>query len=161
MIQGALSTYLTATRSREWHSMTVGEDNDATVADALASLEKVVRVEAARPELGTPTSNELLAAVDALATGRRARIAAASREIPDLYVATLVASGAALIANAGALTFRSSLRTSLLVLGLALVVALSLALLFALSGPWEGPLQASGDPIDQVVRDLHDGFFRR
>jgi hypothetical protein len=57
------------------------------------------------------------------------------------------------------LTFRSSIRTSLLVVGLALVVALSLALLFALSGPWDGPLIVSGQPIDTVVRDLHAGFF--
>ena len=72
----------------------------------------------------------------------------------------MVASGVALIANAGALTFRSSLRTSLLVVGLAGVVGLSLALLFALSAPWEGALTVSGQPIDNVVRDLRDGFFQ-
>jgi len=83
----------------------------------------------------------------------------ATREIPALYVLTLVASGLALIANAGALTFRSSLRTSLLVVGLASVVGLSLALLFSLSAPWRGPLTVSGHPIDAIVRDLHTGFF--
>ncbi len=72
---------------------------------------------------------------------------------------TLVASGLALVVNAGALTTRSSARTSLLVGGLAVVVALSLALLFALSAPWDGPLTVSGDPIDVVVRDLGGGFF--
>jgi hypothetical protein len=64
------------------------------------------------------------------------------------------------VVNAGALVFRSSARTSLLVVGLAVVVALSLALLFALSAPWEGPLIVSGGPIDTIVRDLHAGFFR-
>ena len=72
---------------------------------------------------------------------------------------TLVASGLALVVNAGALTTRSSARTSLLVGGLAVVVALSLALLFALSAPWNGPLTVSGEPIDVVVRDLGGGFF--
>ena len=76
-----------------------------------------------------------------------------------MYVITLVASGVALVANAGALTYRSSLRTSLLVVGLAGVVGLSLALLFALSAPWEGALTVSGQPIDAVVRDIRDGFF--
>ena len=68
-------------------------------------------------------------------------------------------SGLALIANAGALGFRSSVRTSLLVVGLAVVVGLSLALLFSLSAPWRGPLIVSGQPIDAVVSELRDGFF--
>jgi len=89
-------------------------------------------LEAVRPELVTPAGTELLVSLDLLTTGRRTRNAAASRELPLLYVITLVASGVALIANAGALTFRSSLRTSLLLVGLAGVVGLSLALLFAL-----------------------------
>ena len=72
---------------------------------------------------------------------------------------TLVASGVALIANAGALAFRSSVRTSLLVAGLACVVGLSLALLFAIAAPWDGGLVATGDPIDAVLRDLGTGFF--
>jgi hypothetical protein len=135
------------------------EGTDVATAEALAALERVVRDEAARPELGTPTSTELLASVDAVTTGRRTRIAAADRELPGLYVVTLVVSGVALIANAGALVFRTSARTSLLVAGLACVVGLSLALLFAIAAPWEGGLVATGDPIDAVVRDLESGFF--
>ena len=77
-----------------------------------------------------------------------------------LYVVTLVAGGVALIANAGALGFRSSVRTSLLVVGLAVVVGLSLALLFSLAAPWSGPLVVNGQPIDAVVGDLQAGFFR-
>ena len=80
-------------------------------------LERIVRTEAARAALGTPTSTELLASLDALTTARRDRLAAASRELPLLYAITLAASGVALIVNAGALTFRASLRTSLLIVG--------------------------------------------
>jgi len=159
-IHGALLDYLKLTREREWQGPSEGEGNDPDVAKALARLERVVRLEAVRPELVTPAGTELLASLDLLTTGRRTRIAAASRDLPLLYVITLVASGVALIANAGALTFRSSLRTSLLLVGLAGVVGLSLALLFALSAPWEGALTVSGQPIDNVVRDLRDGFFQ-
>jgi hypothetical protein len=88
-------------------------------------------------------------------------LAAASHTIPLLYFLTLVASGAALIVNAGAFTFRSSLRTSLLIAGLAAVVGLSLALLCALTAPGSGPLIVGGQPIDAILRDLHVGFFRR
>jgi hypothetical protein len=159
-IHAALAKYLRATRAHEWRGAGTAERQDPSTARAISKLERIVRAEAARPALGTPTSSELLASLDALTTARRDRLAAASRELPVLFVITLVASGVALIVNAGALTFRSSVRTSLLVVGLAGVVALSLALLFALSAPWDGPLVVSGQPIDTVVRDLNVGFFR-
>jgi hypothetical protein len=92
-------------------------------------------------------------------SSRRARIAASSREMPALYVLTLVAAGLALIFNAGALTVRSGPRTALLTGGLACVVGLSLALLFSITAPWQGPLVVSGSPMDSVISDLESGFF--
>src|SRR6266478_4364097 len=86
-------------------------------------------------------------------------LAAASRQLPALYVAVLLITGAALIVNAAALTLRSGRRAALLVGGLAAVVGLSLALLFALGTPWRGPITVSGQPIDAVVRDLNTGYF--
>ena len=60
-----------------------------------------MRAEAARTELGTPASTELLVSLDAVTGSRRQRVAAASRQIPVLYVVTLVVGGVALVANAG------------------------------------------------------------
>ncbi len=153
-IHVALHDYLQATRAAEW-----GGERDPAVADAIATLEQVVRAEAARSELGTPASTELLASLDAVTSIRRQRIAAASHQIPVLYVVTLAVSGAALIANAGALGFRSSVRTTLLIVGLAVSVGLSLALLLSLAAPWSGPLVVGGGPIDDVARDLLAGYF--
>ena len=158
-IQDALADYLRTTRANEWRGADDDEQADAATTDAIAALEVAVRTEAARSELGTPASTELLASLDAVTVGRRTRIAAAARQLPGLYVATIVVSGAALVANAGALTFRSSRRTSLLVAGLACVVGLSLALLLAIAAPWDGGLVATGDPIDAVVVDIESGFF--
>jgi hypothetical protein len=158
-IHAALEDYLRATRRYEWRGAAASDSAHPATAPAISRLERIVRAEAARPALGTPASTELLVSLDALTTARRERLAAASRELPALYAITLVASGVALIVNAGALTFRSSVRTSLLVVGLAAVVGLSLALLFALSAPWDGPLIVSGEPIDTVVGDLRVGFF--
>ena len=96
----------------------------------IAALEQVVRAEAARSELGTPASTELLASLDAVTSSRRQRSplprtrSRALRRHPRR-------EGAALIANAGALGVRSTVRTTLLVVGLAVVVGLSLALLFS------------------------------
>jgi len=158
-VQQALAGYLRATRAHEWNGGPGSERADPATALAVARLERIVRAESTRPDLGTPTSTELLTSLDAVTTTRRERLAAASRELPALYVITLIASGAALIANAGALTCRSRLRTSVLVVGLTVVVALSVALLFALTAPWDGPLVVSGGAIDAVLRDLHAGFF--
>jgi len=157
-IHAALADYLRATRATEWRGDAAARGTPA-VAEALAALEEAVRTEAARPGLGTPASTELLASLDTVTSERRQRIAAASRQIPVLFVVTLVAGGAALVANAGALTFRSSLRASLLVGGLAAVVGLSLALLFSLSAPWRGSLVVSGHPLDAVVHDLDTNYF--
>ena len=158
-IQDALGEYLQATRAGEWRGIDESGGADPPTSEALAQLERVVREDAARTELGTPASTELLTSLDAVTAGRRARIAAADRDLPGLYVVTLVASGVALIANAGALAFRASLRASVLVACLACVVGLSLALLFAIAAPWDGGLVATGEPIDAVLRDLRAGFF--
>ena len=158
-VHDALLTYLRSTRADEWNGDRAATGDDAGTGEALATLERVVRVQAARTELGTPLSTELLASLDAVTAGRRARIAAADRSLPALYVVTLVASGIALIANAGALVVGVGRRAAALVIGLAAVVGLSLALLFALSAPWRGPLVVSGDAIDRVIRDIRDGYF--
>ncbi|WP_351237442.1 hypothetical protein [Streptomyces sp. NPDC002133] len=158
-IHAALQDYLQTARVREWEAAAAASGGDAATAHAIARLERSVRTEAARPELGSPASTELLVSLDSVTSSRRARLAAASRDLPTLYVVTLVATGLALIVNAGALVFRSSLRTSLLVGGIASVVGLSLGLLFALSAPWSGPFIVSGHPLDAVVEDLRSGFF--
>src|SRR4051794_1782029 len=160
-IHSALEDYLQKTRTREWADQDEEGGDDPATTRAIARLEQVVRAQAAQPELGSPPSSELLTSLDAVTSARRARIAAASRQVPALYVGTLVASGLALIANAGALTFRSRLRTSVLVVGLAMVVGLSMALLFSLTAPWRGPLIASGHPLDAIIHDLETGFFGR
>src|SRR5262249_16426452 len=85
-IQSALADYLRSTRLHEWRGSGNSERADPTTAHALANLERTVRIEAARPALGTPTSTELLAALDSLTTARRQRLAAASQELPLLYV---------------------------------------------------------------------------
>ena len=136
-----------------------GHGDDPATVHAIANLENAVRTQAARPPLGTPASTELLASLDALTNDRRARLAAASHQLPVLYVAVLALTGAALAVNAATLTLRGGRRPALLGGGLAAVIGLSLALPFALGTPWRGPITVSGQPIDAVVRDLNIGYF--
>jgi hypothetical protein len=158
-IQTALLTYVQAVRAHEWHGDAAATGNNPAVTDSISALEHAVRAEAANSALGTPSSTELLSALDSVTTNRRARISAASRQLPVLYVTTLVVSGVALIVNASALTIRATVRTSLLVTGLACVVGLSVALLFVLTAPWRGSLVVSGHSLDLIANDLQTGFF--
>lgn len=158
-IQDALLSYLQATRKYEWRGHNAAEGHDPATQDAIATLERIVRDQAALKSIGTPASTELLASVDALQSDRRARLASASRELPGLYVVTLAVSGAALILNASVLTLRGGRRSATLVGGLVVVVGLSMALLFAIGTPWRGAVVVSGQPIDQVIRDLQAGYF--
>src|SRR4051794_2273883 len=85
----ALLDYLQTTRVREWEDAAAESGDDPATARATARPERSVRAEAARPELGSPASTELLVSLDSVTSGRRARIAAASRDLPALYVVTL------------------------------------------------------------------------
>jgi Protein of unknown function (DUF4239) len=158
-IQRALLTYLQATTAHEWSGASAALGNDPATANAIAALEHEVRAQAARKSVGTPASTELLASVDAITSDRRARLAAASHELPGLYVVTLALSGAALVVNASVLTLRGGRRSGLLVGELAIVVGLSMALLFAIGTPWRGAIVVSKQPIDTVIRDLTSGYF--
>ena len=158
-IHSALTDYLRAVRTEEWRGEGAAHGNGPATEAALGRLERAVRTAAATPNLSSATSAELFGSLDSLSSARRVRIAAAARDLPVLYLLTLVVSGLALVSNAAVLTFRSSGRTALLIGGLATVVAMSLALLLALSAPWRGALIVSGGPIDEVARDLTTGFF--
>src|SRR5580700_8095242 len=86
-IQSALLGYLQATRAYEWNGSNAANGDDPATTHAIVSLENAVRTQAARATLGTPASTELLASLDALTSDRRARLAAASRQLPALYMA--------------------------------------------------------------------------
>jgi hypothetical protein len=158
-IQAALLNYLEATRTYEWHGNSAASGEDPSTDRALANLERAVRAQAAIPSLETPTSNELISSLDAVTTDRRARLAAAERQLPGLYVITLFLIGVALILNASVLAMRTRLRGAISVGALAVVAGLTMALLFALGTPWRGAIVVSAQPLDNVIHDLQTGYF--
>jgi hypothetical protein len=89
-IQSALAAYLEATGAHEWRGGNAANGDDPATAHAIANLEHAVRAQAARPAVRTPASTELLAALGALTSDRRDRLAAASHQLPVLYVVVLV-----------------------------------------------------------------------
>ncbi len=72
-IHDALGGYLEDTRSDEWHG-DAAAGGDTAVATDIAALEHAVRAEAARSEIGSAASTELLASLDSVTTLRRHRV---------------------------------------------------------------------------------------
>jgi hypothetical protein len=159
-IQSALRNYLVAIRTYEWRGNQAANGEDPATVNALATMERSVRSQAAHPAVGTATSMELLTNLDALTGQRRLRLASAGHAIPDFYAVLVVITGLALIVNTSVVTTRGGLRTALVTASLTVVVALSVALLFALASPWRGGIQVSAQPLDTVIRDLNTNYFQ-
>ncbi|HEY2565705.1 MAG TPA: hypothetical protein VGI44_18490 [Acidimicrobiales bacterium] len=159
-IQAALRSYLRATRANEWHNSAAASGSDPQTNQAIAALERTVRTQVDDRDLSTSTSNELLSSLDALSSGRRLRLAEASRGLPDFYAVTVLVTGLALIVNISVVGIRSGLRPAAVGASLTIVVGLSLALIFALATPWLGSITVSGSPLDAVIHDLTTGYFR-
>lgn len=154
-----LGKYLQAIRAYEWHGKQAANGDDPQTAAAIARLERTVRTAATAPGTTTPVSTELLSSVDALTTDRRERLAAASTQLPNVYIVILAISGAVLLLNAGVLTVSSHRRAFPIIGGLTLVIGLSISLILGLATPWQGPVSVSGHPIDDVISDLQSGYF--
>jgi hypothetical protein len=158
-VQVALRNYLEATRTFEWQGSDSASGDDPVTDNALASLQRVVRVQSARPAVATASSSEILTSLDALTTQRRLRLAAASRSLPGLYAVLVIVTGLALILNTSLVGIRGRMRATVATASLVVVIALSVALLFALATPWQGAIKVSGHPIDAVITDLNTGYF--
>ena len=160
-IQDSLLGYLQATRKYEWRGHNAAEGVDPATQDAIATLERVVEGPGC-PEVNRHADLHRTPGVRrrSLQSDRRARLASASRELPGLYVVTLAVSGAALILNASVLTLRG--RPALRNAGRR---ARSCGR--AEHGPAVrhrhaasvGAVVVSGQPINQVIRDLQIGIF--
>jgi hypothetical protein len=156
-VQESLLAFLRSTRAEEW-SETSGAGDPAT-RTALVDLERVVRVEAAGPELGSAQAGELLGAVDSVTSLRRERLATSAHQMPVLYLGVVIAAGLALVVNAAALAVDRHARVAWLTAGLVVVIALVIALLLGITSPFRGGFVADSTPVDVVIVDLGDDGF--
>ena len=88
------------TRKYEWRGHNAAEGVDPATQDAIATLERIVRDQAALKSIGTPTSTNSWRPSTLSRATVLARLAWRS-ELPGLYVVTLAVSGAALILTPG------------------------------------------------------------
>jgi hypothetical protein len=159
-VQAQLDEYLTRTIDVEWGEMADGQPVSATESEPWRRLEQTTRVEAAAPGVTAPSTSEMLAALDDLASARRERLDISSRALPIPLFMILGLSGLALCVNAAVLTIPHSPRTTVVAATIIVVVALDLGLVLVLGGPFRGTLTASPDLLQGVQDGLRAGFFR-
>ncbi len=126
VVQHPLAAYIAATTTDGWRALGRGQSGSPEARARLADLQRAVRARAEDPGLESAGASELLAGVNDLSRLRRTRIAIAERGLEDLYLAILVITSAALVANAVFVTSRRTRSMLLLPAGLVVVVVLAL-----------------------------------
>jgi hypothetical protein len=160
-VQNPLAAYIAATTTDGWSALGRGQSGSPIARDRLADLQRAVRVQAADPGVESASASELLAGVNDLSRLRRTRIAIAERGLEDLYLAILVITSGALVANAVFVTSRRTRSMMLLPAGLVVVVVLALTVTIDFSAPFRGGLVVSKAPLTRLLADLQSGYFTR
>lgn len=159
-VQAQLDEYLEHTIEVEWGEMGDGNPVAATESEPWRRTEQTTRVQAAVAGVTSPSTSEMLSALDDLASARRERLDLSSRSLPVPLFMILGLSGLALCVNAAVLTIPHSPRTTVVAATIVVVVALDLGLVLVLGGPFRGTLTASPDLLLGVQDGLRTGFFR-
>jgi hypothetical protein len=160
-VQQPLSAYVAATTTEGWRALGRGQSGSLLARDRLADLQRAVRAQTAAPGLGSTGAAELVASVDDLSRLRRTRIAIAERGLENLYLAVLVITSAALVANS---VFAVSGRPPAMLLlpaVLVVVVVLAFTVVIDFSAPFRGARVVSTAPLTTLLADLQSGFFTR
>jgi hypothetical protein len=158
LIQEDLAAYLAALERTEWPELG-GSDSVEGAEVELNELQRQIFTVGVRDYAPQISVDSMQAAVEQLGSERRARITAASAEIPFELFALSVIAGLALIANAIVVTLRTGPRDGIVTVGIVVVVGLDLALILALSGPFDGPFEVDPEPLTALLDEVRTGRF--
>jgi hypothetical protein len=158
LIQQDLAAYLAALELKEWPELG-GNEPVSGASDELNELQKQIFTVGARGYAPQISVDSMQAAVEELGGQRRARITAASAEIPFELFALSVIAGLALIGNAIIVTLKNGPRDGIVTIGIVVVVGLDLALILALSGPFNGPFEVGVDPLTGLLEEIRSGEY--
>ena len=157
-IQENLADYLAALDQKEWPELGGSSSIDGAAAE-LNALQQQVFTVGVRDYAPSISVDSMQAAVDELGSQRRARLTAASSEIPFELFALSVIAGLALIANSIVVTLRNGPKDGIVTIGIVVVVGLDLALILALSGPFNGPFAVSPEPLNNLLGEVRAGKY--
>ena len=159
LIQDALSGYFGTLGTSEWRALERGTPAASAAIPSLARLQQVVFDISSRGYTPSATADGMQTAVADLTGIRRQRVAVSSQSTPvALFVLSLI-TGVALIVNAILVTLRSGRGFALVAVGIIVIVALDLAAIIGISAPFNGPFQASPDPVVQLAQELRSGQY--
>lgn len=159
LIQDSLAGYFGTLGTSEWRAL--GRDTPGVSASvpALAQLQQLVFDISSRGYTPAATADGMQAAVSELTGIRRQRVAVSSQSMPvALFVLSLI-TGVALIVNAIIVTLRAGKGYALVAVGIIVIVALDLAAIVGISAPFNGPFQASPEPVAQLAAELRNGQY--
>lgn len=158
LIQEDLAAYLAALEQQEWPEL--GDSNTIEGASVeLNELQKQIFTVGVRGYAPQISVDSMQAAVEELGSQRRARITAASSEVPFELFALSVIAGLALIGNAIIVTLRNGPKDGIVTVGIVVVVGLDLALILALSGPFSGPFSVDPEPLTGLLEEIRTGRY--
>ncbi len=154
-----LVRYLQAVLEIEWDTLQHERAGSPQAAAALSQLERVVRVDATAPGVGTAVSADALAAAEGVAVSRRDRLNLSGHGLPAPLFLLAFVSGVVLCLNAIAVAVGLDDWVTIIIGGLVVLIALDLALVVAISDPFRGPMRILPTPIEEVLGELEEGRF--
>lgn len=159
LVQDTLATYFDALGAGEWRALGLNAPESSPAVPALARLQQVVFDVGSRSYTPVATADGMQAAVSDLTGSRRQRVAISSQTMPVALLVLSFITGVALIVNAILVTLRSGRRFTLVAVGIVVIVALDLSAIVGISAPFNGPFQASPEPINQFANELRSGGY--
>jgi hypothetical protein len=159
VVQDALATYFTALAASEWRALERGEPDSSTAGQALTTLQQVVFAVGSRDYAPGGSVDGVQASVSELTGIRRERIAIGTQVTPIALVALSLFTGLALIVNAVVVTLRAGRGFAVVAIGIVVIVALDLAAIVAIAAPFQGPFQASSEPVAQFAAEVRRGDY--
>lgn len=159
LVQDSLTEYLGTLEEYEWPAMVEGNPERSRAFEPLGRVQSNVFNVASRPYATDASVEGMRSAIADMTSLRRERIASSQELLPVGLLALAVLSGFALIANAITVTLRSGRLDIFVAAGIALIVALDLALIVGLGAPFQGPFQASVEPVERLHDEMAAGQY--
>lgn len=156
-IQSLLTTYLKDVVSSDWEALRFADSSLSPASDSLRELQGEVFARGGREYISPVVAATVQDAVNDIVSARRARAVIADTTLPLPLFGIALIAGIALVVNGLLVASRYSRMYSFVASGIVLVVALDLGAIIIISGPFQGGLTVSPQPIVQLVEEISRG----
>ena len=156
-IQSLLTTYLKDVVSSDWEALRFADSSLSPASDSLRELQGEVFARGGREYISPVVAATVQDAVNDIVSARRVRAVIADTTLPLPLFGIALIAGIALVVNGLLVASRYSRMYSFVASGIVLVVALDVGAIIIISGPFQGGLTVSPQPIVQLVEEISRG----